>query len=60
MASSGLNYTVLGVGNRNGVHVQLTGCIIAVLGMIYAFYIKPVIKRSRQRRVQAGLVEVGT
>lgn len=60
LASSGLNYTVLGVGNRNGVHVQLTGCIIAVLGMIYAFYIKPVIKRSRQRRVQAGLVEVGT
>jgi len=50
-ASRGLNYTVLGVGNRNGVHVQLIGCCIAVLGMIYAFYVKPTIKRRRQQAV---------
>ena len=43
--SAGLNYTVLGVGNREGVHLQLAGCIIAVLGMIYAFTVKPVLKR---------------
>ena len=49
--SRGLNYTVLGVGNRNGVHVQLAGCCIAVIGMIYSFYIKPVIKRRRQQGV---------
>jgi hypothetical protein len=49
--SSGLNYTVLGVGNRNGVWVQLAGCCLAVLGMMWAFYIKPVIRRRRQRRV---------
>ncbi|MFM7260565.1 MAG: hypothetical protein ACKO3W_08175, partial [bacterium] len=36
--SAGLNYTVLGVGNRNGVYTQLLGCVIAVAGMIYAFY----------------------
>ena len=54
-ASAGLNYTVLGVGNRVGVHVQLAGCCIAVLGMIYAFYVKPVIKRRRQDEVLAGL-----
>jgi hypothetical protein len=54
-ASLGLNYTVLGIGNRNGVHVQLLGCVIAVAGMIYAFYVKPVIKRRRQEEVLAGL-----
>ena len=50
-ASAGLNYTVLGVGNRHGVYVQLLGCIIAVIGMIYAFYVKPVIKQRARRRV---------
>ena len=48
--SLGLNYTVLGVGNRNGVATQLAGCIIAVLGMIYAFYAKPLIIRRRAER----------
>ena len=54
-ASRGLNYTVLGVGNRNGVYIQLLGCCIAVAGMLYAFYVKPVIKRRRQAEVLAGL-----
>jgi len=45
--SQGLNYTVLGVGNRHGVGVQLAGCAIAVLGMLYAFYVKPQILRKR-------------
>jgi hypothetical protein len=51
VASKGLNYTVLGVGNRNGVVLQLLGCIIAVIGMMYAFYIKPIIKQRRRRAV---------
>ncbi|HMN95498.1 MAG TPA: hypothetical protein PKC43_04670 [Phycisphaerales bacterium] len=54
-ASAGLNYTVLGVGNREGVYIQLLGCAIAVVGMIYAFYIKPIIKRRRQEAVLAAL-----
>jgi len=53
--SAGLNYTVLGVGNRQGVLVQLAGCCLAVLGMIYAFYIKPMIRRRRQGRVNDTL-----
>ncbi|MDG2030391.1 MAG: cytochrome c biogenesis protein ResB [Phycisphaerales bacterium] len=57
LGSKGLNYTVLGVGNRNGVVVQLVGCIIAVIGMIYAFYIKPAIKRRRRDQVLVGLKE---
>ena len=55
LASKGLGYTVLGVGNRNGVYTQLLGCVIAVIGMIYAFYVKPLIKRRRRERVLAGL-----
>jgi hypothetical protein len=46
--SAGLNYTVLGVGNRHGVLVQLIGCAIAVTGMLYAFYVKPVLRRRRR------------
>jgi hypothetical protein len=59
MASAGLNYTVLGVGNREGVHIQLLGCCIAVSGMLYAFYVKPVIKRRRQAEVLASLGQRG-
>jgi hypothetical protein len=36
---------VLGIGNRNGVWTMLAGCILSVIGMIYAFYVKPMIKR---------------
>lgn len=57
--SLGMNYTVLGVGNRNGVHVMLAGCVIAVLGMIYNFYGKPLIKRRRQQAVYAQVREAG-
>jgi hypothetical protein len=57
LPSKGLGYTVLGVGNRNGVYTQLLGCVIAVAGMIYAFYVKPLIKRRRRERVLAGLAE---
>jgi hypothetical protein len=53
VASAGLNYTVLGVANRHGVHVQLAGCCLAVIGMIYAFYVKPMLKRRRQQQVHA-------
>ncbi|HEY3243993.1 MAG TPA: hypothetical protein VGM03_11655, partial [Phycisphaerae bacterium] len=53
--SAGFNYTGLGVGNRNGVHVQLAGCAIAVTGMIFAFYVKPILKRRRQQAVRASI-----
>ena len=53
-ASPGLNYTVLGVGNRRGVFQMLFGCCLAVSGMIWAFYVKPMIKRKRQLAVYKG------
>ena len=49
--SPGLNYTVLGVGNRFGIFPMLFGCCLAVAGMIWAFYVKPMIKRKRQQAV---------
>jgi hypothetical protein len=54
-SSAGLNYTVLGVGNRNGVNLQLAGCILAVLGMIFAFYVKPAIRRRQLQQSYASL-----
>ena len=54
-ASNGLNYTVLGVGNRHGVVLQLVGSAVSVFGMIWAFYVKPWIKRRRQRLVLASI-----
>jgi hypothetical protein len=54
--TAGMNYTGLGVGNRHGVYVQLAGCCLAVTGMVFAFYVKPVLKRRRaeQQRAKAG------
>lgn len=56
-SSAGLNFTGLGVGNRRGVYVQLFGSCLAVAGMIYAFYVKPIIRRRRQAAALAGLGE---
>ena len=54
-ASKGLNYTILGVGNRNGVWTMLFGSVLSVIGMIYAFYVKPVLKRRKSMGVYRGI-----
>lgn len=51
--TDGMNYTGLGVGNRNGVHIQLFGCVLSVVGMFFAFYVKPVLKRRRSEQQKA-------
>ncbi len=48
-----MNYTGLGVGNRNGVYIQLAGCCLAVSGMMFAFYVKPILKRRRYEQSRA-------
>ena len=53
--SPGLNYTVLGVGNRFGIYPMLFGCCLTVSGMIWAFYVKPTIKRKRQQAIYEGV-----
>lgn len=40
------SYSVLGVGNRPGIWVMMLGCVLTALGMIYAFYVKPILKRA--------------
>ena len=55
--SQGLNYTVLGVGNRHGVFTMLFGCCLTVSGMLWAFYVKPMIKRKRQQAVYAEVLK---
>lgn len=47
IGSGGLNFTGLGIGNRRGVGVQLAGSILATVGMLWAFYVKPVVRRRR-------------
>ncbi|MGD0540845.1 MAG: hypothetical protein ABSB33_04930 [Tepidisphaeraceae bacterium] len=37
--------STIGVGNRPGVGIMLTGCIMIVSGFLYAFYIKPIVIR---------------
>ncbi len=50
---AGLNYTGIGVGNRNGVRVMLLGSILIMLGAMYAFYLKPLIRRRQQAALSA-------
>lgn len=54
--SAGLNFSGLGVGNRNGVITMLLGGTLSVLGSIYAFYVKPVIKRRRASEVRERIL----
>lgn len=46
------SWSILGVGNRNGIVPMVAGCILVTLGSLYAFYVKPVLIR---RRKQAAL-----
>ena len=45
------------VGNRHGVYTQLAGCCISVVGMLYAFYVKPIIRRRRRERVLSEMAK---
>jgi hypothetical protein len=46
----GQRFTVLGVGNRPGVYTMTLGCVLMAVGLIWAFYIKPLIIRSRKNK----------
>ncbi|TVQ81089.1 MAG: hypothetical protein EA380_02555 [Phycisphaeraceae bacterium] len=53
----GMSFTGLGVGNRDGVYTQLAGGTLTVLGMMYAFYVKPILKRRQRERIAQDLAE---
>jgi hypothetical protein len=44
------SWTILGVGNRRGIWPMTLGCVLIVLGTLYAFYAKPLILRRRLAR----------
>jgi hypothetical protein len=46
-------WTVLGVGNRPGVSLMILGCLLMVVGLMYAFYLKPVIIRRMKEKALA-------
>jgi hypothetical protein len=47
---NGQQWTVLGVGNRPGVRVMMAGFVMVVVGIMYAFYLKPVIIRRMKQK----------
>lgn len=48
--ADGKSWTVLGVGNRQGVYSMGFGCLLITLGMIYAWTVKPILVERRKRR----------
>ncbi|MEP0845439.1 MAG: hypothetical protein HRF50_01305 [Phycisphaerae bacterium] len=48
------SYTILGVGNRNGITLMNVGWIMVTIGCLYAFYVKPLLLARRKRARQAA------
>ncbi|MFQ5806675.1 MAG: hypothetical protein ACE5I3_09515 [Phycisphaerae bacterium] len=48
------SYTILGAGNRNGIWPMVLGCVLITVGCLYAFYVKPVLKRRRLARARGA------
>ncbi len=47
--ADGTPFTVLGVGNTNGLYPMIAGVIMIIFGIGYAFYIKPVLLNMKKR-----------
>ena len=57
----GQRWTILGVGNRPGVGVMVSGCVMIVIGLMYAFYVKPiVVRRMKQSALAKAQAKVST
>lgn len=58
-ASDHWSWTILGVGNSRGIWPMTWGCVLIVLGTLYAFYVKPLILRRRlaARETSSGLLQ---
>jgi hypothetical protein len=40
-------WSILGVGNRRGINPMIIGSILVTVGLLYAFYVKPIIRRRQ-------------
>lgn len=50
----GQRWSVLGVGNRPGTYVMTAGCVLIIVGIFYAFYIKPLVIKRMKRQALAS------
>ncbi len=48
---NGQPFTVLGVGNTHGFYAMLTGVIMIIAGIGYAFYIKPILINVKKKQL---------
>jgi hypothetical protein len=46
-------FSILGVGNRPGLTTMLVGSILIVIGIGYAFYIKPILLNAKKKSLAA-------
>lgn len=46
-ATDNWSFTVLGVGNRYGIFAMNLGWIMVTIGCLYAFYVKPILKKRQ-------------
>ena len=51
------SFTTLLIANRRGIHTMLAGVVLMVIGMLYAFYLKPYLQR---RVVRAAMLRQGS
>ena len=52
-APAARRFSVIGVGNHPGVQVMVIGAILIVLGIGYAFYIKPLLLKAKKESLAA-------
>ncbi len=61
-------FTILGVANRPGVRMMAVSCVLITVGLLYAFYVKPVvvhrmkikaIEEAKARQLQARQLQAG-
>jgi hypothetical protein len=57
---AGENLSILGVGNRPGVGTMTLGSIMIGVGLLYAFYVKPIIVGRMKRKALAAAAATGT
>ncbi|HTV48332.1 MAG TPA: cytochrome c biogenesis protein ResB [Phycisphaerae bacterium] len=58
--ATGTAFTVLGVGNTHGFWVMLTGIVMIISGIGYAFYVKPVLQNIKKKQLAAWAAEHAT
>lgn len=44
------SWTILGVSTRRGIWAMTIGCVLITVGSLYAFYVKPLLRRKREER----------